>query len=130
MLHVGFQDVNTVAIRGLACSTLTDHILGTSGSAISDCSDGGAYRILCVRLPCMICSRLRPLRSKPNTRYGWVASPYPTGTCTRQEPPSLTRRDNVRRSPRPAAVPAARGLQQGIGLAPWLAAGAGVADPT
>jgi len=35
--------------------------------------------------------RLRPGRK---TRYGWVASPCPTGTFTLQEMPSLARRDN------------------------------------
>ena len=38
------------------------------------------------------CSRLAPLRNRTNTRYGWVASPYPTGTFTRQETPSFARR--------------------------------------
>jgi hypothetical protein len=41
------------------------------------------------------CSQLAPLRNGTNTRYGWVASPYPTGTSTRQETPSFARRDNV-----------------------------------
>ena len=53
------------------------------------------YRMLCVRLPCNDCSRLTPLRSRTNTRYGRVASPYPTGTFTPQETPSFARRDNV-----------------------------------
>ncbi|MFB1486657.1 MULTISPECIES: hypothetical protein [unclassified Thiocapsa] len=38
------------------------------------------------------CSRLAPLRNRTNTRYGWVASPFPTGTFTRQETPSFARR--------------------------------------
>jgi len=38
--------------------------------------------------------RLAPLRSRTNTRYGWVACPYPTGTFTRQKTPSFARRDN------------------------------------
>jgi hypothetical protein len=40
-------------------------------------------------------SRVAPLLIEINTRYGWVASPYPTGTCTPQETPSFARRDNV-----------------------------------
>jgi hypothetical protein len=36
----------------------------------------------------------RRLRHRRKTRYGWVASPYPTGTFTPQEAPSLSRRDN------------------------------------
>jgi hypothetical protein len=35
------------------------------------------------------------LRHRRKTRYGWVANPYPTGTSTPQEAPSLSRRDNV-----------------------------------
>ena len=35
-----------------------------------------------------------PLRQRRKTRYGWVASPCPTGTFTLQEMPSFARRDN------------------------------------
>jgi hypothetical protein len=42
----------------------------------------------------VFCSRLTPLRNRTNTRYGWMASPYPTGTFTRQETPRFARRDN------------------------------------
>jgi hypothetical protein len=35
------------------------------------------------------CSQVAPLRTGRNTRYGWVANPYPTGTLTRQDTPSL-----------------------------------------
>ena len=35
-----------------------------------------------------------PLLIEINTRYGWVANPYPTGTYTLQDTPSLSRRDN------------------------------------
>ena len=41
------------------------------------------------------CSRLSPLRNGTNTRYGWAANPYPTGTSTQQETPSFARRDSV-----------------------------------
>src|SRR5262245_11539205 len=37
------------------------------------------------------------------TRYGWVASPYPTGTFTLQETPSFSWRENARRQPLPEA---------------------------
>jgi hypothetical protein len=37
------------------------------------------------------------------TRYGWVATPYPTGTFTLQETPSLSWRDNARHQARRAA---------------------------
>jgi len=38
----------------------------------------------------------RRLRHGRKTRYGWVASPYPTGTFTPQETLSLSQRDNAR----------------------------------
>ena len=64
------------------------------------------------------CSRLAPLRNRTNTRYGWVASPYPTGTFTRQETPSFARRDNVKHSPAHAAEPpaSAAARQHALGL--------------
>ena len=37
---------------------------------------------------------LKRLRLRRKTRYGWVASPFPTGTFTPLEAPSLSRRDN------------------------------------
>ena len=40
--------------------------------------------------------RVQPrLRHGRKTRYGWVARPYPTGTFTLQETPSLSWRDNA-----------------------------------
>ena len=44
------------------------------------------------------------LRHGRKTRYGWVASPYPTGTFTLQETPSLSWRDNAGPQPRLAAA--------------------------
>ena len=35
------------------------------------------------------------LRHRRNTRYGWVASPYPTGTFTLQDTPSFSWRENA-----------------------------------
>jgi hypothetical protein len=35
------------------------------------------------------------LRHRCNTRYGWVAGPYPTGTSTPQDMPDLSRRDHT-----------------------------------
>src|SRR5215831_3084814 len=43
------------------------------------------------------------LRLGRKTRYGWVASPYPTGTFTLPEMPSLSWRDNARHEPLPEA---------------------------
>jgi hypothetical protein len=36
------------------------------------------------------------LRHGRKTRYGWVASPYPTGTFTLQDTPSFSWRDNAK----------------------------------
>jgi hypothetical protein len=54
----------------------------------------GLQDSLCTLAP-YYCSRVTPLRNGTNTRYGRVASPYPTGTYTPQETPSFARRDNV-----------------------------------
>ena len=40
-------------------------------------------------------SRVTPLLIEINTRYGWVANPYPTGTFTPQDTPGLAQRDNA-----------------------------------
>ena len=48
------------------------------------------------------------LRHGRKTRYGWVASPYPTGTFTLQETPSLSWRDNAARQARLEAVACTR----------------------
>jgi len=44
--------------------------------------------------------RGHPLLIEINTRYGWVANPYPAGTFTLQDTPSLSRRDNEIANPR------------------------------
>jgi hypothetical protein len=41
------------------------------------------------------CSPLPRLRHRRKTRYGWVASPYPTGTLTLLDTPSFSWRDNM-----------------------------------
>src|SRR5712691_611458 len=43
------------------------------------------------------------LRHGRKTRYGWVANPYPTGTFTLPETPSLPWRDNAGRQAPPKA---------------------------
>ena len=40
------------------------------------------------------CSPLPRLRHRRKTRYGWVASPYPTGTRTPQDTPSFAWHNN------------------------------------
>jgi len=44
------------------------------------------------------CSLLLQLRHGCKTRYGWVASPFPTGTFTPLDTPSFARRDNAKLS--------------------------------
>ena len=61
-LRVGFQDVQTVAIRGLLSRSCTS----TSGSAISPT----AYRILCVRLPRDLVRGLRRSAAGPTLDTG------------------------------------------------------------
>jgi hypothetical protein len=58
-------------------------------------------------------SRVAPLLIEINTRYGWVANPFPTGTRTPQETPSFTRRDNDQAQPtrNRAAVERSAGAQ-------------------
>ena len=56
-----------------------------------------------LRPSCSPGSRPR-LRHGRKTRYGWVASPYPTGTFTLQETPSLSWRDNARPQAPPMAA--------------------------
>jgi hypothetical protein len=55
-----------------------------------------------LRPSCSPGSRPR-LRHGRQTRYGWVARPYPTGTCTLLETPSLSWRDNAGRQLLPKA---------------------------
>ena len=89
--HDGCLVLSSRTLRlSTSATSLFRSCTSTSGSAISPT----AYRILCVRLPCNCCSRLTPLRSRTNTRYGRVANPYPAGTFTPQETPSFARRDN------------------------------------
>ena len=57
---------------------------------------------------CSLQASLR-LRHGRKTRYGWVASPYPTGTCTLLETPSLSWRDNAAPQPRLEA-PGSQGM--------------------
>ena len=91
MFRIAFRDVNTVGIRNKPISKLP-----RSGQGHFRERDFpyGLQNALCT-LALHSCSRLTPLRSRTNTRYGRVANPYPTGTFTRQKTPSFARRDNV-----------------------------------
>ncbi len=54
----------------------------------------GLHDSLCtLRTPCSP-ENLR-LRHVRHTRYGWMASPYPTGTCTLQDTPGFAWRSNA-----------------------------------
>ena len=47
-----------------------------------------AYMIPCVRFVRVVGRFVHPSQSR-NTRYGWLAIPYPAGTLTLQETPGL-----------------------------------------
>jgi len=56
----------------------------------------GGYLLSCrVNSPSCSPCLAAGLRHGPKIRYGWVASPYPTGTFTPQDAPSFARRDNI-----------------------------------
>jgi len=48
-----------------------------------------ACTIRCVRFVYFVHRPTTRLRHRRTTRYGWVASPYPTGTCTLQGTPGF-----------------------------------------
>jgi hypothetical protein len=95
VLRVGFGRVETLAIRNKLISKLYQ----LSGHAVAPT----AYRILCVRLTCLVRLLSYCLRHRRNTRYGWVASPYPAGTYTQQDTPSFSWRCNAKAQGRAAA---------------------------
>src|SRR5882672_10644668 len=84
---VGFRCVKTVAV----CFNALTRLYQTSGTCAFPC---GLHGSLCTLR--MLRSVLLHLLHIRNTWYGWVASPYPTGTCTLQEAPSFAWRTNAR----------------------------------
>ncbi len=87
MLRVGFGHVKTLAVRNKLISKLYQ----LSGCAVSPT----AYRILCLRFAHLLFAASTPLlRNGRKTRYGRVVSPYPAGTLTQQDTPSLSWRCN------------------------------------
>jgi hypothetical protein len=64
--------------------------------------DGLQDALSTLRPSCSSCVRPR-LRHGRKTRYGWVASPDPAGTCTRPETPSFSWRENAGPEPLPEA---------------------------
>jgi hypothetical protein len=79
-----------------ALSTLSQHCRGHG----SPC--GLQETLATLRPSCSSCVRPR-LRHGRKPHYGWVAGPSPTRTCTLQETPSLSWRDNARCQPLPEA---------------------------
>jgi len=82
-LCVGFWPVNTIA----ACFIALSRLYHALGSAVFPTG----YVVPCIRLKCFVRScphLLNDLPNNCNTRYGWMVSPYPAGTCTLQETPS------------------------------------------
>ena len=70
-----------------------------------------------LRPSCSPGSRPR-LRHGRKTRYGWAATPYPTGTFTLQETPSFSWRDNARHQARREA--AAQRTLYAVACMPWF----------
>ena len=58
------------------------------------------------------------LRHGRKTRYGWGATPYPTGTFTLQETPSFSWRENA--GPQPRLKAAAERTLEGVACTPWF----------
>jgi len=50
---------------------------------------------LCVRFICFVRRKFHPLRHRRNTRYGWLARPFPTRTFTLQDAPSFAWHSNA-----------------------------------
>jgi hypothetical protein len=87
VLRAGFGHVETLAIRNKLISKLYQHFRER------DLPYGLQDSLCTLHLLCSPSTSW--LRRKCNTRYGWVVSPCPTGTFTRQDAPSLSWRDNV-----------------------------------
>ena len=79
--HVAFGSVQTLGVRN--CHV--EAVPALQGCAVTPT----ASRILCLRFAHLVRRYTSRLRHGRKTRYGWVARPYPTGTFTLQETPSL-----------------------------------------
>jgi len=87
VLHVDFQDVNTVVIRGLGFSKLYQHFRER------DLPCGLQDSLCTIALQILFAACAAPQQDQHSIRVGGL--PYPTGTLTRQETPSFARRDNA-----------------------------------
>src|SRR5262249_50417657 len=86
--RVAFGSVHTLGVRK-ALSKLYQHV------RVRGHPCGLQDSVSTLRPSCS--PRVPPrLRHGRKTRYGWVARPYPTGTCTLQETPSFSWRENAR----------------------------------
>ena len=94
--RVAFGSVKTLGVRNKPMSKLYQHF------RVRGHPCGLQDTLSTLRPSCSPWFHSR-LRHGRKTRYGWVASPYPTGTFTLQETPSLSWRDNARPQPRPEA---------------------------
>ena len=81
-------NVETLGVRNKLISKLYQHFTG--------CASPLRPTGYSVYASPTLFAAFRRLRHGRNTRYGWVASPYPTGTFTPQETLSLSQRDNAR----------------------------------
>ena len=107
----------TLGVRGHSFRSCTS----TSGCAASPLRPTGCS----VYASAVLFTAFQRLRHRRKTRYGWMSSPYPTGTSTPQGAPSLSRRDNASANRR-AAVWRVR-VERQVSLytakntkAPWL----------
>src|SRR5262249_12579620 len=69
------------------------------------------------------------LRHGRKTRYGWVARPYPTGTCTLQETPSFSWRENAGHQAREIAAARHERRLFPVACMPSLGQECGIARP-
>jgi hypothetical protein len=77
---VGFWLIKTIATCFSLHNGAISRLQGSAASLV-------AYVVPCVRFSCIV--RLKHLLYSCNTRYGWLVRPYPAGTYTLQETPSL-----------------------------------------
>jgi hypothetical protein len=88
MVRVGFGRTKALAVRNKHISKLYQ----LSGCAVTP----AAYKILCLRFAHLLFAASTPLlRNGRKTRYGRVVNPYPAGTLTQQDTPSLSWRDST-----------------------------------
>ena len=112
--RVAFGCVQTLGVRHKPFRSCTS----TSG----DAAPPAAYRMLCRRFVHLV-PRSSRLRHGRKTRYGWVATPYPTRTFTLQETPSFSWRDNARPELRLEAGARHERTLEAVSSRPWLGVG-------